>query len=74
MNMMVPFPVWSVFLDQKMKTLLDPGDITSCGVESRVESASGSLGVLANPQKPKETECEGRFKHLHVMSAQWVAV
>jgi hypothetical protein len=41
-------------LDEEVKALLDPGDIASGGVESGVESASGSQGVLTDPQEPKK--------------------
>ena len=41
-------------LDKEVKAILDPGDIASGGVESEVESASGSPGVLANPQEPEK--------------------
>ena len=61
-------------LDKKMKALLDPGDIASGGVESGVKSASGSPGVLANPQEPKITDSEGCFQHQLVMTAQWITV
>ena len=61
-------------LDKEVKALLDPGDIASGGVESGVESASGSPGVLANPQEPEKTEREGCFQHQLVMTAQWVTV
>ena len=53
-----------------MKPLLDPGDIASGGVESGIESAPGSPGVLANPQEPEKTESEGSFQHQLVMNAQ----
>ena len=61
-------------LDEEVKALLDPGDIASGGVESGVESASGSPGVLTNPQEPKKTDSEGCFQHQLVMIAQWIAV
>ena len=61
-------------LDEEVKALLDPGDIASGGVESGVESASGSQGVLTNPQEPKKTDSEGCFQHQLVMIAQWIAV
>ena len=57
-----------------MKALLDPGDIVSGGVESGVESAPGSPGVLANPQEPEKTESKGSFQHQLVMTAQWITV
>ena len=61
-------------LDKKMDALLDPGDIVSCGVDSGFKSASGIPSILANPQEPKETKCEGRFQHQPVVSTEWIAV
>ena len=75
MDMMVPLPVWSVFdFLIRMDALLDPGDMASCGVDSGVKSASGIPGILANPQEPKETKCEGRFQHQPVVSTEWIVV
>ncbi|KAL5475165.1 hypothetical protein EMCRGX_G027231 [Ephydatia muelleri] len=58
----------------RMNALLDPGNMASCGVDSGVKSASGIPGILANPQEPKETKCEGRFQHQPVVSTEWIAV
>ena len=41
-------------LDKEVKALLDPGDIASGGVESGVESASGSSLTLRNPKKNRK--------------------
>ena len=58
-------------LVKEVKVLFDPGDSATGGVESGVGSASGSPGVLANPQ---ENESEGCFQHQLVMTAQWITV
>ena len=48
-------------LDKEVKALFDPGDIASGGVVSGVKSASGSLGVLANPQEPEKPKVRAAF-------------